>query len=109
LEEIAFKSTSQGDLVHEAAIKNLIQRSPEIMTKYLEKFAQNLTSPSFTRLLVLLNPHAPISLIEKCHCSTSWLERYAVAKNPHTPIHILDRLLIKDANRVVRAAAKANF
>lgn len=92
----------------EAATQNLIQRSPEIATQYFEKFSENLHSPSFTRLLVLLSPYTPASLLIQNYSLHSWLERYAIAKNPNTPNYILD-YLAQDANRVVRALLKREF
>lgn len=110
LKEIMSKQikTDESKLIWAAATKNLIQRSPEIAAKYFEKFSENLNLPSFTRLLVLLNPYTPASLLIKNYISSSWLERYAVAKNPNTPDYIRS-YLAQDANRVVRAVAKANL
>lgn len=110
LKEIMSKEirTDESNLIWAAATKNLIQRSPEIAAKYFEEFSKNFNSPSFTRLLVLLNPYIPASLLIKNYMSSSWLERYAVAKNPNTPEYIRN-YLAQDVNRVVRAVAKANL
>jgi hypothetical protein len=56
----------------------------------------------------LLHPQTPAkALAENCR-SLIWLERYAIAQNSNTPIDTLKTLAL-DANRIVRAAAKANL
>ncbi len=93
-------------------LQKLVADSEDFVRKTaFEQLCENyifIPSPTFIRLLVFLNPHAPVSLLIKYYRSTSWLERYAVASNPSTPVRIL-YCLSKDVNRVVRAAAKANF
>jgi hypothetical protein len=65
-------------------------------------------TPVLSRFLVLLHPQTPAkALAENCR-SLIWLERYAIAQNSNTPIDTLKTLAV-DANRIVRAAAKANL
>lgn len=66
------------------------------------------STPCLSRFLVLLYPQASYQAIGKYYCSEIWLERYAIAQNSNTPLDIL-HTLAKDANRIVRAAAKANL
>ncbi|MEW6491455.1 MAG: hypothetical protein AB1589_02730 [Cyanobacteriota bacterium] len=63
---------------------------------------------SLLRFLVLLHPQTPAKTLAENRYSSAWLERYAIAKNPNTPLDTLNTLA-KDANRIVRAAAKANI
>lgn len=72
------------------------------------KFYPQDSTPSLMRFLVLLHPQAPYPALGKYYCSEVWLERYAIAQNSNTPPNIL-KALVKDANRIVRAAAKANL
>ena len=60
------------------------------------------------RLTILLDTRTPIPLLSKVSSSTSWLERYAITQSPNTPFPIVQRLA-QDANRIVRAAAKASL
>ena len=55
----------------------------------------------------MLNAQVPVSLLAKASRSTSWLERYAIAKHQNTPPLILKRLG-EDGNRIVRATAREN-
>ncbi len=72
----------------------------------LKDDAPNYT-PSLVRFLVLLHPQTPEFALAENVRSLAWLERYAIAQNPNTPLDTL-KALAKDANRIVRAAAKAN-
>jgi CHAT domain-containing protein/uncharacterized protein HemY len=63
---------------------------------------------SLSRFLVLLHPQAPAKALAENSRSLVWLERYAIAQNSNTPADTLKALAL-DANRIVRAAAKANF
>src|SRR3569832_911253 len=64
--------------------------------------------PSLSRFIVLLHTQPPAKdLAENCY-SLEWLERYAIAQNANTPTDTLKALAL-DANRIVRAAAKANL
>lgn len=73
----------------------------------LKDCAQDCTL-SLLRFLVLLHPQTPAKTLAENRYSSTWLERYAIAKNPNTPLDTLNTLA-KDANRIVRAAAKANL
>ena len=71
------------------------------------RFAKS-RKPSLARFMVFLNNYADSKLLaQNCH-ATSWLEKYTIAQNPQTPDNTL-KFLAKDANRIVRAAAKANL
>lgn len=63
---------------------------------------------SLSRFLVLLHPQAPAKALAENSRSLVWLERYAIAQNANTPTDTLKALAL-DANRIVRAAAKANL
>lgn len=54
---------------------------------------------------ILQHPAAPITLLKNKLHSSSWMESYAITQNPKISCEILE-ILAKDANRVVRAAAK---
>lgn len=64
------------------------------------------SSPTSSRLAVLLDSQAPSPILAKISRSSSWLERCAIAQNPNTPTAIRQRLT-QDGNRVVRAAASS--
>ncbi|BAZ11132.1 hypothetical protein NIES4071_29580 [Calothrix sp. NIES-4071] len=92
--------------VHTTAVKNLILRGSERASKFIGRYIKD--SPfSLSRLFALLHPLAPTHLLIKNYRSSYWLERYAIAQNPNTPSYIR-QLLTQDANRIVRAAAKAS-
>lgn len=63
---------------------------------------------SFIRLLFLFHPQIPSQALAENSRSLAWLERYAIAQHPNTPLDTLQTLAL-DANRVVRAAAKAHL
>ncbi|GJD24173.1 hypothetical protein RIVM261_091290 [Rivularia sp. IAM M-261] len=93
--------------IHTVAVKNLISRGSKRASKFIGQYIKD--SPfSLSRLFALLHPLAPTHLLIKNYRSSYWLERYAIAQNPSTPDYILE-FLTKDANRIVRAAAKANM
>lgn len=106
LEKLAHRHKYNTD-VRITAVKNLISRASERASKFIGQYIKN--SPfSLSRLFALLHPLAPTHLLVKNYRSSYWLERYAIAQNPNTPNYIRE-LLTKDANRIVRAAAKANI
>ncbi len=104
LEQVAQKGIRNKHI--EAAAKNLILQHPDSAFVFMQEYIESF-EPSFSRLLVLLHPLAPSSLLEKNFRSPSWLERYAIAQNPNTPSHIRQRP-VQDGNRIVRATARAN-
>ena len=106
LEQIAQKKT-RNQRLQRAAMKNIFSRCPDKLTAFLEKLLKS-KQPSFTRVLVFLNPLAPSEFLAKNFRSSFWLERYAIATNPNTPLDPL-KFLAQDGNRIVRAAAKANL
>ncbi len=93
-------------------VKISVARHPNTPATALEELAKS--SNEKVRQVVAQNANTKKAIAQllqdtdKNVRSTSWLERYVVASNPSTPVRILD-YLSKDANRVVRAAAKANF
>ncbi|GEM_PF-634914 len=93
-----------GNPIKQTALKSLINRFPDRISKILADCITSNT-PTFTRLLVLLHPSTPREILAQNVYSSSWLERYAIAKNPNTPCNIRAALSC-DGNRIVRAAAK---
>ncbi|NJM77610.1 MAG: hypothetical protein HC852_19845 [Acaryochloridaceae cyanobacterium RU_4_10] len=72
----------------------------------LEQWQRKLTAAD--RLNWLRNPEAMAPVLAKLARSSSWVERCAIAQHPNTPEPIR-QTLAQDANRIVRAAAKANL
>jgi hypothetical protein len=95
-------------LVHKAAVKTLLQQYPQRAGLFSERYLSNNSVASISRFFILLHPLTPCEFLSKYFCSSSWLERYALASNPNTPQHIREHLT-HDANRIVRAAAKAQI
>ena len=62
---------------------------------------------NFSRFIALSSPSLLPYLFTKYVKTKSWLDRYALAQNPATPKNIRN-ILAKDANKIVRAAAKDN-
>jgi hypothetical protein len=83
------------------------QTPVNLLLEVMLKFCPPDSTPCLSRFLVLLHSQAPYQALAKYYCSEVWLNRYAIAQNPNTPIDTL-KALVKDANRIVRAAAKAN-
>lgn len=106
LEQLANQNLWDTKL-HQAAVKNLIQKGSKLASQFLNSYADS-SGLSLSRLFVMMHPLAPSSLLAKNFRSLYWLERYAIAQNPSTP-HYLIKRLTQDANRIVRAAAKANL
>lgn len=104
LEEWAKQGNS---ILKRSAMKELVTRKPDRVSKFLSGYAKE-DRPSFTRLLVFLNPQASSEILAKNYDSISWLERYAIARHPNTPTNIRS-ILCNDANRVVRAAARERW
>lgn len=67
----------------------------------------NIT-PCLLRFILLLHPKIPPRTLAANCRSRVWLERYAIATNSNSPNPVL-LLLSRDANRIVRATAKANL
>lgn len=105
LEKLAHRHKWDTD-VRIAAVKNLISRGSKQASKFIGKYIKDCPF-SLSRVFALLHPLAPTHLLIKNYRSSYWLERYAIAQNPSTPNYILE-FLMQDANRIVRAAAKAN-
>ncbi|MBF2066695.1 MAG: HEAT repeat domain-containing protein [Calothrix sp. C42_A2020_038] len=103
LENLA-RNYKPNNSIHIAAVKALINYYPRGKL-YLKSFINN-NFASISNFFVLLHHLAPSDLLAKHGRSSSWLERYAVATNPNTPQQIR-QMLAQDANRIVRAAAKA--
>lgn len=62
----------------------------------------------FIRFIALMHSKTPIAFFEKASQSFFWLERYAIAVNPVAPGELREKL-VEDANRIVKAAARANL
>ncbi|BAY89344.1 hypothetical protein [Tolypothrix sp. LEGE 11397] len=96
------------------AVKKLIQIAPEIASKYLVQYIEpncrTIDSIPF-RLAILQNFPVPseyfLQRLKTLYLFT-WYERYLIAQNPQTSTEIV-QILVKDSNRVVRAAAKARL
>jgi hypothetical protein len=93
--------------VRTVALASYLARNPKGLPVRLEQYAKEFT-PSFSRFLVLLHRQIPSKALADNFRSPSWLERYAIAQHPKTPLDTL-KTLAGDANRIVRAAAKANL
>jgi hypothetical protein len=89
------------------AVKTLIQKDPEKAGAVLAEFVSS-REPSSPRFILLLSKWAPVEFLAEHSNSTSWLERYAIAQNPNTPQSVLEKLT-QDANRIVRATARAKL
>ena len=76
LEEWA-KNNSYSKLKR-AAMKEIITRNPDRLSLFLSEYHRN-DRPSFTRLLVFLNPQTSSKILAKNYDSIIWLERYAIA------------------------------
>ncbi len=94
-------------MVRRVAVERYLAQNPEGLPVVLEHYAKNFAS-SYSRFLVLLHPQIPSKALADNFRSSSWLERYAIAQHPNTPLDTLHTLAV-DANRIVRAAAKANL
>ncbi|MEW6491454.1 MAG: HEAT repeat domain-containing protein [Cyanobacteriota bacterium] len=93
-------------------VRGFIVQNPNTpVNVFLELILKNYSQdsiPSLSRFLVLLHPQTQgLTLAENCS-SNAWLDRYAIAQHPNTPLHTLHTLAV-DANRIVRATAKANL
>ncbi len=107
LEQLTYKHHCHS-LVHIAAVKTLSKHYPKHAGLFFESYIFNIPFASISRFFILINSLTPSDLLIKHYRSSSWLERYAIATNPNTPSHIREHLA-QDANRIVRAAAKANL
>ncbi|PHM08139.1 hypothetical protein CK516_22540 [Nostoc sp. 'Peltigera malacea cyanobiont' DB3992] len=91
-----------------AAVKSLLTQEPEAAIPLLDRCLKFPDRPSFSRFLVLMNPHIPSSFLARYYKSWFWPERYAIAQNPNTDRDICQKLT-QDPNRIVRAAARDNL
>lgn len=88
--------------------------SKTLATLFLEIIQKSQTHASFistpllSRFIILLHPQTPDEILAGISRSYIWLERYAIARNTSTPINTL-KSLARDANRIVRATARANI
>jgi hypothetical protein len=97
----ADKYNSKPSLV---ALKHLLERAPTRAEKHLLHYYEQMHYMELS-CFILQHPAAPIDLLKSKLRLLSWMERYTITQNPKTSREILDTLA-KDANRVVRAAAK---
>lgn len=102
-----YYSTNYSNITHSILAMRYLERNPEGLSWVLENFAKY--SPDLlARFLALLHPQTPaIALAQNCH-AFEWIWRYAIAINPNTPPLTLSNLA-RDANRIVRAAAKVSL
>ncbi|MDZ7966455.1 MAG: hypothetical protein RM368_16005 [Nostoc sp. DedSLP03] len=91
-----------------AAVKSLLTQEPEAAIPFLDRCLKFPDRPSFSRFLVLMNPHIPSSFLARYYKSWFWPERYAIAQNPNTHRDICQQLT-QDPNSIVRAAARDNL
>ncbi len=91
-----------------AAFKSLLTQEPEAAIPLLDRCLKFPDRPSFSRFLVLMNPHIPSSFLARYYKSWFWAERYAIAQNPNTDRDICQQLT-QDPNSIVRAAARDNL
>jgi hypothetical protein len=80
----------------------------QLLPKYDNSRLSTNPTPCLSRIIVLLHSQIPQEVLAENSCSFFWLERYAIAQNSNSPPHILNALA-KDANCIVRAAAKTNL
>ncbi len=93
--------------VRREAIAHYLQGNSSRLQKVLECYLEKFT-PAYNHFILLLHPQIPEMLLKHYSKSSVWLDRYAIASNPNTPLDTL-RVLTGDANRIVRAAARANW
>ncbi|MEH2356212.1 hypothetical protein [Nostoc sp.] len=91
-----------------AAVKSLLTQEPEAAIPFLDRCLKFPNRPSFSRFLVLMNPHIPSSFLARYNKSWFWPERYAIAQSPNTDRDICQQLT-QDPNSIVRAAARDNL
>lgn len=90
--------------IYRIAATNYLKQNPRGLPLVLENLTHYSDNP-LDRILALLHPKIPQSVLAENLHNPEWIERYAVAKNPSTPTEIVE-ILATDYNRVVRAAAK---
>jgi hypothetical protein len=81
---------------------------PVVLQYYPKDSTPKYSSPQYSRLFILLHPQVPRNFLAEHSPSLWWWERYAVAQHPNTPPAAI-KTLARDANRIVRAAARANL
>ena len=101
---LAGEMTSGWDEAAHEAIRTIAPGYDEM------EYTKNLANRGLmlNRLLLLLPPETPARSLADNFRSEAWLERYAIAQHSSTPVNTL-KTLAQDANRIVRAAAKANL
>lgn len=86
----------------------MLTQEPEAAIPLFDRCLKFPDRPSFSRFLVLMNPHIPSSFLARYYKSWFWAERYAIAQNPNTDRDICQQLT-QDPNSIVRAAARDNL
>jgi 3-methyladenine DNA glycosylase AlkC len=93
-------------------VRGCVAHNPNIplnlVLEAILKDCQRDYTPSLSRFFVLLHPQTSGKALAENGYSNAWLERYAIAQHVNTPLNTL-HTLAQDANRIVRAAAKANL
>lgn len=85
---------------------NYFKNNPNSLKIILNHYAQS--KMLLVRYIVLLQPEVSEQILKLQALSDSWLDRCAVAQNSNTPFEAMQKLS-KDANSIVRAAARANL
>ncbi len=87
------------------SLSRLYNPNTDDLPTLLEEYSRSQND--FVRFIVLMNPQTRLEVLFQGMRSASWLERYAVAENPVVTEEI-KQYLVRDSNRIVRAAALAN-
>lgn len=97
----------RSEKILQFVVARYLAHNPDQLSFVLQHYPKDY-QPSYSRLVILFHPQVPTNLLVENRRSNAWLERYAIAQHPNTPPDTLE-ILAKDANRIVRAAAKANL
>lgn len=89
------------------AVARYLAHNPDKLSVVLQHYPKD-SQPGYSRVVILFHPDVTTNLLVENRRSDAWLERYAIAQHPNTPPDTLE-ILAKDANCIVRAAAKANL
>jgi hypothetical protein len=106
--EALIKADNYNSKVSTTALKYLLEKAPDRAEKHLLHYHQWMCKYYFyvdLCIIILQHSSAPISLLKNKLRLLSWMERYTITQNLKTSQDILE-MLAKDANCVVRAAAK---
>ncbi|WP_052334310.1 HEAT repeat domain-containing protein [Kamptonema formosum] len=100
------------ETILQIAVGRYLAKNPDGLPVVLQHYPKDSTpeysSPKYSRLVILLHPQVPSTVLAAHSRSLAWWYRYAVAQHPNTQPDALETLA-GDANRLVRAAARANL